>query len=92
MCLDAHACDQLCKQFCKAPGLTYNLTNHKPGYFDECDYGLLYWTLTLLKLQFHQTHTSMVLSSPQFLHSLICGLLVTHCLVFILTNLQESTA
>jgi hypothetical protein len=27
--LDAHACDQLCQQFCKAPGLTYKLTNLK---------------------------------------------------------------
>jgi hypothetical protein len=41
MCLDAHACDQLCKQFRKAPGLTYKLTNYKPDYFDDCDYGLL---------------------------------------------------
>ena len=40
MCLDAHACDQLCKQFCKAPGLTYKLTNYKLDYSDECDYGL----------------------------------------------------
>ena len=28
MCQDAHTCEQLCKQFCKAPGLTYKLTNH----------------------------------------------------------------
>jgi len=41
MCLDAHACDQLCKQFCKAPGLSYKLTNYKLDYSDECDYGLL---------------------------------------------------
>jgi hypothetical protein len=41
MCLDKHACDHLCKQFCKAPGLTYQLTNYKPDYFDERDYGLL---------------------------------------------------
>ena len=41
MCLDAHACDQLCKQMCKAPGLTYRLTNNKPDYSDDCDYGLL---------------------------------------------------
>jgi len=40
-CLDAHACDQLCKQFCKAHGLTYKLTNHKPEYSNDCDYGLL---------------------------------------------------
>ena len=40
-CLDAHACDQLCKQFCKAPGLTYKLTNYKPDFSNVCDYGLL---------------------------------------------------
>jgi hypothetical protein len=34
MCLDAHACDQLCKQFCKAHGLTYELTNYKHDYSD----------------------------------------------------------
>jgi hypothetical protein len=32
MCVDAHAYDQLCKQFCKALGLTYKLTNYKPGF------------------------------------------------------------
>ena len=41
MCLDAHACDQLCKQFCKAPGLTYKLTNYKSDYSNERDHGLL---------------------------------------------------
>jgi len=41
MCIDAHAYDQLCKQFCKAPRLTYKLTNHKPDYYNYCDYGLL---------------------------------------------------
>ena len=41
MCNDAHACDQLCKQFCKAPGLTYDLTNYKPDYSYDCDVGLL---------------------------------------------------
>ncbi len=41
MCLDAHACDQMGKQFCKAPGLTYKLTNYKLDYYDEYDYGLL---------------------------------------------------
>jgi len=41
MCLDAHACDQLCKQSCKAPGLTYKLTNYKPDYSNDSDYGLL---------------------------------------------------
>jgi len=41
MCHDTHACDQLCKQFCKAPRLTYKLINHKPDYSNDCDYGLL---------------------------------------------------
>ncbi len=41
MCLDAHACDQLCKQFCKAPRLTYTLTNYKPDYSGDRDCGLL---------------------------------------------------
>jgi hypothetical protein len=41
MCLDAYTCDQLCKYFRKAPGLTYELTNYKPYYSDECDFGLL---------------------------------------------------
>jgi hypothetical protein len=40
-CCDAYACDQLCKQFCKAPGLTYQLANYKPGHSDDNDYGLL---------------------------------------------------
>jgi hypothetical protein len=38
---DAYACDQLRKQFCKARGLTYQLTNYKPGHSDDNDYGLL---------------------------------------------------
>ena len=41
MCCDPYACDQLCKQFCKAPGLTYQLTNYKPEHSDDSDYGLL---------------------------------------------------
>jgi hypothetical protein len=41
MCLDAHACDQLCKQFRKAHRLTYELSNYKRDYSDECDFGLL---------------------------------------------------
>jgi hypothetical protein len=41
MCQDAHACEQLCKQFCKAPGLTYNLTNHKLDHSNDNDFGLL---------------------------------------------------
>jgi len=41
MCVDARACDQVCKQFCKAHGLTYKLTNHKPDCFDERSYSLL---------------------------------------------------
>ena len=40
-CCDAYACDQLCKQFCKASGLTYPLTNYKPEHSDDNDYGLL---------------------------------------------------
>ncbi len=38
---DAVACVQLCKQFRKAPGLTYQLTNYKPEHPDDSDYGLL---------------------------------------------------
>ena len=34
-------CGQLCRQFCKEPWLTYKLTNHKPDYSDDRDYGLL---------------------------------------------------
>jgi hypothetical protein len=41
MCSDAHACDQLCKQFRKALGLTYQLTYYKPDYSNDNDYGLL---------------------------------------------------
>jgi len=41
MCLDVHACDKLCKQFCKASELTYTLTNYKPNYPNDRDYGLL---------------------------------------------------
>ena len=41
MLQDAHACEQLCKQFCKAHGLTYKLTNHNPDYSNDCDHGLL---------------------------------------------------
>jgi hypothetical protein len=41
MCQDAHACEQLCKQFSKAPRLTYKLTNHKPGHSNDSDFGLL---------------------------------------------------
>jgi hypothetical protein len=41
MCLDANACEQLCKQFCKAPRLTYKLTNYKLKYPNDCDYGLV---------------------------------------------------
>ena len=37
----AHACDQLCKQFRKAHGLTYKVTNYKLDYPDDCNYGLL---------------------------------------------------
>ncbi len=39
--LIAHACDQLCKQFRKAHGLTYKVTNYKLDYPDDCNYGLL---------------------------------------------------
>jgi hypothetical protein len=38
---DAHACKQLCKQFCKAPGLTYKLNNYKLVYSNDSDSGLL---------------------------------------------------
>ena len=41
MCQDSHAFAQLSKQFCKAPILTYKLTNYKPNYPDDYDYGLL---------------------------------------------------
>jgi hypothetical protein len=41
MCSDAHACDQLCKQFWKALGSTYQLTNYKHDYSNNNDYGLL---------------------------------------------------
>jgi len=41
MCLDAQACDQLCKQFSKAPGITYTLTNYKLDYYNERNYDLL---------------------------------------------------
>jgi hypothetical protein len=41
MCEDAHACEQLCKQFCTTPGLTYKLTDYKPNYPNAFDYGLL---------------------------------------------------
>ena len=41
VCVDAHAYDQLCKQCCKAPGLTFKLTNHKLDYYDKSDYGIL---------------------------------------------------
>jgi hypothetical protein len=40
-CQDPHACEELCKRFRKAPGLIYNLTNYKPNYLNDCDYGLL---------------------------------------------------
>jgi hypothetical protein len=40
-CCDAYACDQLCKQFRKALGLTYQLTNYKPEHSEDNDYGLL---------------------------------------------------
>ena len=40
-CCDVYACDQLCKQFCKAPGLTYQLTNYKHEHSDDNDCGLL---------------------------------------------------
>jgi hypothetical protein len=38
---DAVACVQLCKQFRKILGLTYQLTNYKPEHPDDSDYGLL---------------------------------------------------
>ena len=41
VCQDEHACEQLYKQFCKARGLTYELTNHKRGYSNYSDFGLL---------------------------------------------------
>ena len=41
MCQDAHACEQLCKQFCIAHGLPYKLTNYNPNYPNDCDYDLL---------------------------------------------------
>ena len=42
MCRDAHACDELRKQLCQAPGLTYQLTNCKPHHHSyDSDYGLL---------------------------------------------------
>ena len=41
MCQDAHACEQLCKRFGKAPRLTYKLTNYKPSFPNDCDYDLL---------------------------------------------------
>ena len=90
MCQDAHTCEQPCKQFCKAPELTNKLTNYKPNYPTDCDYGLLL-DLMLLKLQFYQNQIYMVLSFPHFLHSLICSLLVTSFLVFILINLLTPT-
>jgi hypothetical protein len=40
-CCDAVARVHLCKQFRKAPGLTYQLTNYKPEHPDKSDYGLL---------------------------------------------------
>jgi hypothetical protein len=40
-CCDVVACVQLCKQFRKAPGLTYQLTNYEPEHSDDSDYGLL---------------------------------------------------
>ena len=40
-CSDGHTCNQLCKQFRKAHGLTYQLTNYKPDYSDDTTYGLL---------------------------------------------------
>jgi hypothetical protein len=44
MCSDTHVLDQLGKQFRKAPGLVYQLTNYKPDYSDDRDYGLLLYT------------------------------------------------
>ena len=92
VCLDAHACDEMRKQFYKAHGLTYKLTNYKLDYSDGCYY---YWLLLLdtdvVKAQFHHTHMCMVLSFPRFLHSSICGLLVQHCLVFIHTKSMAPT-
>ncbi len=40
MCSNAHACNQLCKQFRKASDPTYQLINYKPDYSDDTDYGL----------------------------------------------------
>ena len=50
-----------------------------------------FWILMLLQLLSHHTQMYMVLSFPQFLHSLICGLLGIHCLVSIRTNWMEPT-
>ena len=41
MCQDAHVCKKFCKQLCKAPGLTYKLTNYKLVYSNDSDFGLL---------------------------------------------------
>jgi hypothetical protein len=41
ICQDAHACEQICKQFCKAPRLIYKLTNYKPKYPNDCDNGFI---------------------------------------------------
>ncbi len=47
MCSDAHVYNQLCKQFRKALGLTYQLTNYKPDYFNDNDCGLLLDTVVV---------------------------------------------
>jgi len=44
MCSDTHVLDQLGKQFRKALGLVYQLTNYKPEHPDDSDYGLLLGT------------------------------------------------
>ena len=33
-----------CKKFCRAPGLTHKLTNYKPNYLNDCDYGLVLYS------------------------------------------------
>ena len=85
MCLDAHARDQLCKQFHKAPGLIYKLTIYKPDYSDDCDYGLLLDTdvVTTTIASHSDVYGFQFFAVSSFL---ICGLLGIHCLVFFRTN------
>jgi hypothetical protein len=48
MCQDVHTSKQLCEELTKEPRLVYKTTNYKPDYSNDCDYGLLIQTDTVM--------------------------------------------